>query len=100
TAFLACGAVAYLAAQHGTATRAQRLLAPAFVLLAGVSVTHLIWLARDEHVHGSMLAFWVAMTPPILGVQIQAAADRARGQLEGIRDQLEDRVKERTAELA
>ncbi|MEN8182132.1 MAG: response regulator, partial [Myxococcota bacterium] len=97
---LACAALALRTSRSGETTPAQRLLAPGFFLLAVATTMHLGWLSQGEVFPWSLVAFWVAITPPLLGIQIQAAADRDRQLLERVRDRLEENVKERTSELA
>jgi PAS domain S-box-containing protein len=81
----------------GPATQlAERLLAPALLALAAMGALHLLWLATGRS-PVSLLPLWLVIALPALGVQIQAAADRLRRE---IRAQLEERVAERTAELA
>jgi PAS domain S-box-containing protein len=92
--------VVFQAARRSEPSLAQRLLAPAFLVLAVSGMAHLGWLSRGEEIPSTLMAFWLALTPPILGIQIQAAADRERWLLEHVRDRLEERVKERTSELA
>jgi PAS domain S-box-containing protein len=82
------------------AARSERLLAPSFVVLAAIGAIHLVWLMRSQDVPPGLLALWVAAVPSLLGVQIHAEWERMRRTLQGARDELEERVRRRTSELA
>jgi signal transduction histidine kinase/CheY-like chemotaxis protein len=88
--------VAGEAARRPGASVAERLLGPAFALLALASAIHLAWLFASGSAT-PLLPFWVLVAPVAVGVQIQAGADRLRRQT---RDALEARVTERTIALA
>jgi PAS domain S-box-containing protein len=88
--------VAFRLAQQGESSLAERLLAPAMLVLAVAGVMQLLWLASS----GPMLQLvpmWLVVAPLALGVQIQAAANRLR---RALRRGLEERVAARTLELA
>jgi signal transduction histidine kinase/ActR/RegA family two-component response regulator len=100
---LACEPVAVLAAafvvwrSRGPGPSAsERLLGPAMAVLALVGAGHLVFLTRSGAPH-QLVSLWIVVAPPILGLQIQAAADRLRRR---VREDLEARVAERTSELA
>jgi PAS domain S-box-containing protein len=92
--------VVFQASRSGEPSLSERLLGPAFLLLAVSGIAHLLWLSRGEQIPSALQAFWIGLTPLILGIQILAAVGRERWLLEHARDRLEERVKERTAELA
>jgi PAS domain S-box-containing protein len=88
--------VAFRLAQQGESSLAERLLAPAMLVLAVAGVLQLLWLALG----GPMLQLvpmWIVVAPLALGVQIQATANRLR---RALRRGLEERVAARTLELA
>jgi PAS domain S-box-containing protein len=76
--------------------RAERLLGPALVVLGAAGAFHLAWLMLGRPI-GGVVPIWLAVAPPVLGIQIQAAADRLR---RSVRQVLEERVAARTRELA
>jgi len=77
-----------------------RLLAASFVLLAIAGVAHLLWFAGGRPVSLPIVAVWLAATPPLLALQLEAGAAWARRELEQARHELEARVEARTLELA
>jgi signal transduction histidine kinase/ActR/RegA family two-component response regulator len=77
-----------------------RLLAASFVLLAIAGLAHLLWFARGGPVSLPIVAVWLAATPPLLALQLEAGAAWARRELEAARAALEARVEARTEELA
>ena len=81
------------------ASLAQRLLPLCMVALACVGVWHLAWLASSGS-PALLIEPWIAIAPIALGIQIQAAADRAGEEMRFARDDAERRFAERTAELA
>jgi PAS domain S-box-containing protein len=78
---------------------AQRLLAPALVLLTAVGGLHL-FLQAAARPHEWLLLLWMFVTPPMLGLQLRVAAEWTRRQLVRARRALEQTIAERTAELA
>ena len=78
----------------------QRVLAPSLVLLAAFGALHVWWSASATTVPPELLVMWVVAVPPLFGVQIHAEWARGRRALQRARDALEERVAERTAELA
>jgi signal transduction histidine kinase/ActR/RegA family two-component response regulator len=78
----------------------QRLLAPSLVALAVVGAIHDAWIAAAHQVPPGLLVMWVVAVPPLFGVQIHSEWERGRRVLQRAREQLEERVVERTAELA
>jgi PAS domain S-box-containing protein len=82
------------------ASTIQRLLAPAFGLLAAGSLLHLLALMPGEEIGAGLSVFWFAVGPAILGLQIHAGGERMRAALHESRTSLAQRVEERTAELA
>ena len=88
--------VAFRLAQQEESSLAERLLAPAMLVLAVAGVLQLLWLTLG----GAMLQLvpmWVVVAPLALGVQIQATANRLR---RALRRGLEESVAARTLELA
>jgi PAS domain S-box-containing protein len=94
--FAAALLVTHAIQEAGEYGRAERLLGPALVVLGATGVLHLAWLALGRPI-GPLVPLWLAVAPPVLGIQIQAAADR---QQRSMRQALEDRVVARTRELA
>jgi PAS domain S-box-containing protein len=78
----------------------QRLLAPSIAVLAVAGAIHVAWFMHESTFPPGLLAMWVVAVPPLFGIQIHAEWDRGRRALERVRDALEERVSERTAELA
>ena len=93
---LAAGRVAIRVTKAGETSVAERLLGPALIAIALAGAIHLAWVARGRAIL-EMVPLWLAVGPPVLGIQIQAAANRLRRSL---RTELEDRVARRTSELA
>jgi signal transduction histidine kinase len=91
--------VAAAAAVRGFRPRG-RLLAASFALLALAGALHLAWFVRGGPVSLPIVALWMAATPPLLAIQLEAGAAWARRELERARDELETRVQARTVELA
>jgi PAS domain S-box-containing protein len=77
----------------------QRLLAPSLVVLAAVGGLHDAWLFLAAQVPPALLVMWTVAVPPLFGVQIHSEWERGRRVLQSARDQLEERVAERTAAL-
>jgi PAS domain S-box-containing protein len=99
-AVVAAGWLAFRAVPPTGATPAQRLLAPAFVGLAAVGAVH-VWLVRPgEPLPTGLFVAWLVAGPLVVGLQVQATADRVRQRLARGRLELERRVAARTAELA
>jgi PAS domain S-box-containing protein len=82
------------------AVLSQRLLAPSMLVLAAVGVVHDAWLIHASQIPPGLLAMWTAAVPPLFGIQIYAEWERGRRALQRARDELEERVAARTAELA
>jgi hypothetical protein len=81
------------------ASRSERLLAPSFVALAALGITHVVWMTSAERVPAGLLAMWAVSVPVLFGVQLHAEWERGRRALARARDELEARVEARTAEL-
>ena len=77
-----------------------RLLAASLVLLTIAGAAHLLWFARGGSASLPIVAVWLAATPPLLALQLEAGAAWARREIEEARDALEARVEARTLELA
>jgi PAS domain S-box-containing protein len=92
---LAAAVIAWRAAKHTEATGAERLLGPAMVVLAAVGAAHAAWLASGRPPE-PLVGLWLVVTPPLIGLQVQAGADRVRRE---VRRSLEREVAARTAEL-
>jgi PAS domain S-box-containing protein len=99
-AVLAAGRIAARATPAAGASWAERLLGPAFVALAVAGGAHLAWLQVADDLSPGLFALWTLTAPPILFVQVQADWERTRRELRRARELLEERVAERTAELA
>jgi signal transduction histidine kinase/ActR/RegA family two-component response regulator len=97
---LAAGWIAARATPARGATSAQRMLGPAFVVLAAAGAIHLVWLQGGGEVPAGLFALWMLAAPPVLFVQVQADWERTRCELRAARERLEERVAARTAELA
>jgi PAS domain S-box-containing protein len=82
------------------AALSQRLLAPSLVVLAVIGGIHDAWIASASQIAPGLLVMWVMAVPPLFGVQIYSEWERGRRLLQRSREELEDRVAERTAELA
>ena len=82
------------------AALSQRLLGPCFVVLSGATAVHLLWMAQGTGVSSGLFAVWLAVGPPILGIQLRAGTQQTRQRLAQAYADLERRVEERTAELA
>jgi PAS domain S-box-containing protein len=75
-------------------------LAPALVGMAVLDALTLVATPPGSPVDPALLRIWVLAVPLVLALQVAAAGDRARLELQHARDRLEQRVTERTAELA
>jgi PAS domain S-box-containing protein len=82
------------------AALSQRLLAPSLVVLAAVGAVHDAWLIRATQIPPGLLAMWTVAVPPLFGLQVYAEWERGRRLLQRAREELEERVVARTAELA
>jgi len=78
----------------------QRLLAPSLVVLAALGALHDGWLMQAPQIPPGLLAMWLVAVPPLFGVQIHSQWERGRRVLQRAREELEERVVARTAELA
>jgi len=78
----------------------QRLLAPSLVALAALGALHDAWLMHAPQIPSGLLAIWIVAVPPLFGVQIHSEWERGRRLLQRAREELEERVMARTAELA
>jgi PAS domain S-box-containing protein len=78
----------------------QRLLAPSLVVLAALGALHDAWLMRGPLVPPGLIAMWMVAVPPLFAVQIHSEWERGRRVLQRAREELEERVVARTAELA
>ncbi len=95
-AVVAAAFVAFPLTREEQAGRAERMLAPAMVVLAVTGALHLAWLASGRPML-QIMPLWIVVAPPLLGLQIQASADRLR---RALRRAFERSVAERTLELA
>jgi PAS domain S-box-containing protein len=83
----------------------QRLLGPSLLLLAAAGIVHVVWMMRVEvagavtEVPPGLLAMWVVTVPLLFGIQLHAEWERSLRALQRAREQLEQRVAERTAAL-
>jgi len=68
--------------------------------LAALGALHDAWLMRATQIPSGLLALWVVGVPPLFGLQIHSEWDRGRRLLQRAREELEERVVARTAELA
>ncbi|HSJ97083.1 MAG TPA: PAS domain S-box protein, partial [Myxococcota bacterium] len=94
-AVLVGAALVWRSARDPRSTRGERWLGPALGVLAIVGALHVLWLAVGGAPE-ELVTVWVVVSPPLLGLQIQATADRLRRRT---REVLEARVAERTAAL-
>ncbi len=92
--------VTYRAVSSPSAGLAQRLLPLAFVVLTIAGALHVLWLMLGRGPDPVLIAAWLVVTPPTLGLQIYAVSDRNRRALRRSREDLERRVADRTRELA
>ncbi len=97
---LAAAGVAWRCPAPPGGRRLGRLLAVSFVVLAGAGTFHLWNLMRGASVSLPLMASWIVLGPPLFGVQIRAGIAWLQRSLERDRNELEDRVRERTGELA
>ncbi len=95
-AVFAAAFVAFRFAQQRESTFAERLLAPALAALAVAGGVHLLSLASGNSIL-QLVPLWLTVAPVVLCIQIQAAGDQLR---RALRRALEQRVAERTLELA
>ena len=99
-AVLAAAWVVHRATPAAGAARSQRLLAPSLVVLAVLGAVHDDWLMQAAQTPSGLLAMWMVAVPSLFGVQIHSEWERGRRVLQRAREELEERVAERTAELA
>jgi PAS domain S-box-containing protein len=100
TAALLAAALVLRAPQPVRPSPAHRALGPA---LLGVAVLEALTLGLTpvgEPIRLTLLCAWIPAVPLLLALQVVAASDRSHDALRQARDQLEQRVAERTAELA
>jgi PAS domain S-box-containing protein len=100
TAALAGAAYVFGATRGGGASVWQRALAPALVLMAGMEGASAVWLIGREAMPVGLVGAWLVVAPLVLALQIAAVSDRSQQALRRARDELGERVAERTAELA
>src|SRR5262245_42379092 len=99
-AVLAAAWLVHRATPRVDVASSQRLLAPSLMVLAAVGAIHDAWIAAAHQVPPGLLVMWVVAVPPLFGVQVHSEWERGRRVLQRAREQLEERVMERTAELA
>jgi PAS domain S-box-containing protein len=100
-AVLAAASFARQATRGPDISWAERMLAPACVALAtGLGVHGVSLMLSGGTIPPGLLAFWILIGPPILGIQIQAGSERNARVMRHARDELEVHVRERTSELA
>jgi PAS domain S-box-containing protein len=96
---LAAAWVVHRATPRTGVALSQRLLAPSLVVLAVVGAIHDAWIASAPQVPPGLLVMWVVAVPPLFGAQIHSEWERGRRLLQRAREELEERVLERTAAL-
>ena len=84
----------------GAGTFAQRALAPALALMGVLDAATTAWAAPDATVPAGFLTVWGFGVPLLLAIQITAVGDRLKASLRSVQEILEQRVRERTAEIA
>ncbi len=99
-AVLATASVVHRATPRVGVALSQRLLAPSLVVLAALGALHDAWLMRGSHVPPGLIAMWMVAVPPLFAVQVHSEWERGRRVLQRAREELEERVVARTAELA
>ena len=99
-AVLATARVVHRATPQVGVALSQRLLAPSLVVLAALGALHDAWLMRGPQVSPGLIAMWMVAVPPLFAVQIHSEWERGRRVLQRAREDLEERVVARTAELA
>ena len=97
---LATAGVVHRATPRVGVALSQRLLAPSLVVLAVLGALHDAWLMRGPQVSPGLIAMWMVAVPPLFAVQIHSEWERGRRVLQRAREELEERVVARTAELA
>jgi PAS domain S-box-containing protein len=97
---LAAGWVTHRALFVPGAGLAQRLLGVSFVPLAIAGSLHVTWLMLGLDPDSVLVAIWMVVAPPTLGLQIYVVSERNRSELRNAREDLERRVSARTQELA
>jgi PAS domain S-box-containing protein len=78
----------------------SRLLGASLAVLALVGIGHLALLASGAPASVPALLLWLVFGPPLFGMQVRAGTAWLQRSLERSRDALNDRVRERTEELA
>lgn len=79
---------------------AHRALGSALLGVAALEVATLVSTPVGTPIGPPLLALWILAVPVLLALQVVAASDRAHDALRRARDELEQRVAERTKELA
>jgi len=92
--FVAAG-IAWRSVPAARSTRAERWLGPVLALLSAIGALHVGWLALGAP-EAALIPLWVVAVPPVLGLQVQAGADRLRRRMRRVLDAL---VAERTVAL-
>ena len=99
-AVLAAAAYVFVVTRGTAASLWQHALAPVLVVIAGLEAASAAWMMMGATLSMGLVGTWVVVTPLVLAVQIAAVSDRSHQALRRRRDELEQRVEERTAELA
>ena len=97
---LAAAWLVHRATPRAGATLSQRALAPSMLVLAALAAFHVAWLMRVSQISPGLIAIWIAAVPTLFGVQIHSEWERGRRVLQRAREELEERVAARTADLA
>jgi PAS domain S-box-containing protein len=101
TAAAAAAVVAFRATRGAPSFSWQHGLAPALAVMAGLDVASAIWLvAKGPPQPELLVGAWILGGSLTLALQIAAVSDRTRESLLRVRETLEERIEERTAELA
>ncbi len=100
SAVLTAAWLVHRATPRGGVALSQRMLASSIVVLAVLGAVHVVWFMRSQQLPPGLLAMWVVAVPLLFGVQAHAEWERGRRALQRARDELEERVASRTAELA
>ncbi len=99
TASLVAAAVVLRADRGRAVSWAQRGLVPGLVVIAALDAATTLASPPGVTLPGALLALWALFTPFLLALQISATSQQTQAVLQRARDQLEQRVQERTAEL-
>jgi PAS domain S-box-containing protein len=99
-AVLAAAAYVFVATRGTAASLWQHALAPVLVVIAGLEAASAAWMMTGAALSMGLVGTWIVVAPLVLAVQIAAVSDRSQQALRRRHDELEQRVGERTAELA